>query len=161
MVYLCFLRTCIAKAWRVGHDLSQKLQLIWIPERCLLSRCCFTLVDQLDWNSHKRQRQFPSESLVIFWLTISSISIKKLQNKGQLLMLVLEVFVKITHRRETCSTEIAENSGNYMVHFYMIVYVGCFFIEVVTLKTFPNFTIIFSLNLYRLWFNNGLSLLNI
>ena len=78
-----------------------------------------------------------------------------------LLMLVLEVFVKITHRRKTCSTEIAENSGNYMVHFNMIVYVGCFFIEVVTLKAFPNFTIIFSLNLNRLWFNNGLPLLNI
>ena len=87
---------------------------------------------------------------MIFWLTISSISIKKLQNKGQLLMLVLEVFVKITHRRETCSTEIAGNSGNYMVHFYMIVNIGGFFIVVITLKTFPNFTITFSLNLNSL-----------
>ena len=70
--------------------------------------------------------------------------------KGKSLVLVLEVFVQITHRRETCSTDIAENSGNNMVHFYMIVNVGGFFIEVITLKTLPNFTIIFSLNLNRL-----------
>ena len=45
-------------------------------------------------------------------------------------MLVLEVFVKITHRRETCSTEMAENSGNYMVHFYVVINVGGLFIVV-------------------------------
>ena len=81
-IYLCCLRTCMAKAWRVGLDFSHKLQLNWRPERCLLSMCCFTLVDQLDWYSHNRQRQFPSESLVMFWLTISSISRNKLRLKG-------------------------------------------------------------------------------
>ena len=45
---------------------------------------------------------------------------------------------------------MAENSGNYMVHFYVVINVGGLFIVVITLKTFPNFTIIFSLNLNRL-----------
>ena len=76
---LCFLRICMVRACLVGEILSQKLQLNRIPETCLDSMWFFTLVDHADWKSQNKQRQFPSGSLVIFWLTMSSISTNKLQ----------------------------------------------------------------------------------
>ena len=65
-------------------------------------------------------------------------------------MFVLEVFVKITHRRETCSTEGTGNSYKNMIHFDVVIDIGGFLIVVITFKTFPDFTTIFSLYLNHL-----------
>ena len=65
-------------------------------------------------------------------------------------MFVLEVFVEVTQGREACSTDSAGNSYQNMVHFDVIIDIGGFLIVVIAFKTFPNFTIIFSLHLNHL-----------